>query len=173
MDLLNILSKKYIRYSAKNKGFTLVELIIVLVIIIIISVTLMIRWPTNIISLSAQAELLASDIRYTQNLAMTQGQRFSIVLNTSANPGSYQIQYSNNGAPIQLPSGATTLVLGSGMTIQDPGAVLPNDYITFDTLGIPYIDNASTALAQNAPITIVSGSVTKTITVSPQTGRVQ
>jgi hypothetical protein len=50
---------------------------------------------------------------------------------------------------------------------------LTNNYVAFDGKGIPYTDvAASTALAANATITLTSGSNTRTVVISPQTGRV-
>jgi hypothetical protein len=49
--------------------------------------------------------------------------------------------------------------------------VLTNSYLQFDSLGQPYI-GPTTALAANAVITLTENGSSKTVTVSPITGRV-
>ena len=151
------------------KGFTLIELVMVLILISILAVFASINWPGRSINLAAQAEQLVNDIRYAQTLGMTKGQRYRWV-KTSAT--SYQIT-NNSGTAIIMPSGGTTITLGTGISF---GTLinLPNNLIAFDGQGIPYIDTATpgTALAANASIPLTADGQTKTIVVSPQTGRV-
>ena len=66
--------------EARQSGFTLVELMAVLIITAILAAFLIPRFSDQPINLAAQAEQLASDIRYVQSLSMTQGQRYRINL---------------------------------------------------------------------------------------------
>jgi len=151
-----------------SAGFTLIELMVTIIIISILAATVLLQWPGSTINLREQAEQLADDIRYTQSLAMTKGQRYRIVLSSA----SYQI-INSSGSAVTLMNGSTTMTLNSGITI---GALtnLPNSLINFDGRGTPYTDTASpgTALASTASIPMSANGETHTISVTPQTGRV-
>lgn len=155
--------------SSKTNGFTLVELLIVIAIISILTVTVLPKWQAGGINLGAQANQLASDIRYTQSLAMTSGQRYYLIKQSS---NTYQI-LNASGSPITLAFGGTTMTLNSGITF---GTLtnLPNSLIAFDGKGTPYTTSTSpgTILASTATMPLVSGSTTKTISITPETGRV-
>jgi len=156
--------------ALKNqRGFTLLELVIILGILAIISVYVFSSLPNTTLSLSGQAQQLANDIRYTQSLAMTKGQRYRWVKKSST---TYQIQ-NNSGTPIILSQGNTTVTFGTGITF---GTLtnLPNNLVNFDGRGTPYSDTASpgTALSSNATIPITAGGETHTITIAIETGGV-
>lgn len=153
----------------KNHGFTLLELIIVLIIISTLAVFVMLPFPASTINLAAQTEQVANDIRYTQSLSMTKGERYRFVKTSST---TYQI-VNSSGSPILLARGSNTATLSTGITF---GTLtnLPNNLIAFDSKGIPYVDTGSpgTALSSNASIPLTTGSETKTIIITPETGRV-
>lgn len=150
-----------------HNGFTLIELVMTITIIVILAAAIFVVWPSFPIKTTAQAGLLASDIRYTQNLAMAKAERHRLVI-TSSN--SYQITNSA-GAAITLPSGNSMVVLGGGISF---GAItnLPNNLIAFDSRGIPYVDTSSpgTALSTTATITLAGNGSTNTISIYPATG---
>ncbi len=151
-------------------GFTLLELILVIVVISIMAVEVLpIMSTSTTISLLAQAKQLASDIRYTQTLAMTKGQRYYLIKQSST---TYQI-LSSAGTAVPLVMGNTTVTLNSRITF---GTLtnLPNSLIEFDGRGTPYVTSASpgTALASTATIPLVSGGNTHTVSITPQTGEV-
>lgn len=159
----------------KSPGFTIIEILVVVVIIVIVGVIVISRWPKNVITLNAQAELLANDIRLAQSLAMTQGQRYRIVFNMGGQ--SYQI-LDSTGAAVNIRSGMTTITLGQGgvglndITFQSTN--LPNSLINFDTNGVPYTDTATPGAQLNTTgsITLQTTDGTKTINIIPQTGMV-
>lgn len=150
-------------------GFTLLEFIITLIILSILMVGVYIAWPGLTVSLDAQAYQLASDIRYTQALSMSKGERYRFVKLSST---TYQITNSA-GTAIILPRGVTTITLNSGITF---GTLtnLPNNLIAFDGKGIPYTDTGSpgTALSSTATLPLTASGETKTVSVTPETGRV-
>ncbi len=151
------------------QGFTLIELVLVILITSLIAVFVSLQWPANHVNIGAQAEQLANDIRYTQELAMTKGQRFYLIETSNT---TYQIKNSAGTAAL-LALGKTTVTLNTGITF---GTLtnLPNNLIAFNGDGTPYTTSTSpgTLLASAATIPLVSGSDTKTITISPETGRV-
>ena len=150
-----------------ERGFTIVELVAVIVLAAILAFSVVPRYLNQgAIDVTAKAEQLASDIRYTQSLAMTTGQRNRINLAAA----SYQITTSS-GTPLAHPAtgSAAPISLGSVSLIL---ANLPNSYVAFDAKGVPYTDVTGTTLNSNASITVSEGGSTRTVTVSPQTGRV-
>ena len=157
-----------VRSFAKN-GFTLVELVAVIVLVAILAFTAIPRFQDkNAIDVSAKAQQLANDIRYTQSLAMATGQRNRINLAAA----SYQITTSS-GTPLVHPAtGSAAAIPLGGVSLSGYNPPLTNNYVAFDAKGVPYTDVAGTALTSNASITLSESGSTRTVTVSPQTGRV-
>lgn len=129
----------------QSKGFTLVELVIVMLIIVIMMIFIGIKLPsTAAFSLSSVTEQLRRDIRYTQTLAMSLNTSYSLVISANS--------YSISPSP---PGGAYTVTMPSGV-------ILSAGIITFDSMGAP---------ASSATVTITaSGVASDTLTVSPETG---
>jgi len=155
----------------KYSGFSVIELIVVLLVVGILAAALMPRSTDRAVSVAAQADQLANDIRYVQSMAMTQGQRYRILLTTTT----YAIIAVSGSVAVPHPAtGSTTPVpLASGVTITIPPTNLPNNLIAFDGRGIPYTDSAATTLlAANAVITLTGAGGSNTLTISPQTGTV-
>jgi MSHA pilin protein MshC len=151
----------------KKSGFTLIELIVVIVIMTIISAYAVARWPGVNINLNAQAQQLANQIRYTQSQAFANNIQYRINLTST----SYSITDINGNAVIDPVTGANTTSMSSGITASF--ANLPNNLIAFDANGIPYTNStATTVLASVAVITLSQGGVSRTVSISPQTGRV-
>jgi MSHA pilin protein MshC len=76
-------------YSNTTKGFTLVELVIVIAMLGTLSAyAAMTRVSPSEMSLTSQAQTLASDIRRVQTLAYTSGKRMRLGITTGAN-GTY------------------------------------------------------------------------------------
>ena len=144
------------------------ELLVVITVIGILAGLAMSRDPGNNISLLAQTQQLANDIRYTQSLAMSRALRYRV--NLSA--GSYSITDINSNVVPNVITGANSTTLGSGMTITLPPTNLPNDLIAFDSQGTPYTNStATTTLSSAATITVKEGTLSHTITIAPQTGK--
>jgi prepilin-type N-terminal cleavage/methylation domain-containing protein len=159
----------YQRYT----GFTLIELIITMVIITIVFAVVYVKWPGTSTNVISEASALANDIRYAQNLSLTQAQRFRVAFN-SPSANKYQV-LNAAGNPIPLPAGSktTSVVLSNGAYFGGFTS-LPNNIIVFDCKGTPYIDTGTpgTTLATTAAIVLTDGSTTKTIYIQTGTGRV-
>jgi prepilin-type N-terminal cleavage/methylation domain-containing protein len=153
-----------------QKGFTLIELVMVIVLITILAGTAIVTWPGTKINLNAQAQQLASDIRYAQSLAMTHGQRYRLNFTSTT---TYTIT-TTAGVAVPFPvTGDTSVTLGTGITLTLPPTNLLNNLIAFDGLGIPYTNStATTALASAATITLSASPNSNTIQINPQTGSV-
>lgn len=150
-------------------GFTLIELVIVIILIGILSTSVYLSWPKSSVSLDAQAHQIAHDIRYAQTLAMTKGQRYRFVRTSST---SYQVT-NNSGTAVMLALGSAIVTLNAGITFSG-FTNLPNNLIAFDGKGTPYTNTSSpgTALASTATISLTANGETRTISISPGTGRV-
>ncbi|MGH8751420.1 MAG: pilus assembly FimT family protein [Burkholderiales bacterium] len=157
--------------SAPHSGYTRIELVVVLIILAILAASIVPRLANQPLTLAASAEQFAGDIRYVQSLAMTQGQRYRIIVNA----GSYSFA-DNTGAAVANPTTGTTAAIPlAGITITSAPALpaSPNNFIAFDDKGIPY-DSTATALAADEVFTLTAtgGVVTGRVTISRQTGRV-
>jgi len=154
----------------------------VLLLAAILAAGLIPRAPSSeSLTILGRADQLASDIRYAQMLAMT----------TTTNPAltarrGYCIRLTTSTYAIQEGYDAVTPANNCITAVAHPAALqqplqlcsgcmtltnLPNNYVQFDGLGIPY-SAAATALAANATIQLIDGGITKTITISAVTGRV-
>ena len=91
------------RNPASERGFTLIELVITLIILSLLAYTVISRWSASTFDLQAAAEQLIADIRYTQMLAMTRGQRYRI--NYTSN--SYRISDRTDSTTIPEPATKT------------------------------------------------------------------
>jgi MSHA pilin protein MshC len=151
------------------RGFSLLEVVIVLVMVGVLAVFAAPRvTTTQSITLPSLAAKLVANIRYTQSLAMSQGQRYRINFTATT----YQIT-DMSGTPIVQPltAGAAAIsVAPASLTGFNPP--LTNNYVAFDSKGVPYI-SATSQLAANATITLTAGSDTSSVVIAPETGRVK
>jgi prepilin-type N-terminal cleavage/methylation domain-containing protein len=152
----------------KGRGWTLVELVVVLAIgAILMYFAVRAFQPKEAIALQ-QAERLRDDLRHIQMLAITWNQQLRIT--TAANSYSVSCVTASvnppcNAAPVIDPgNGRPYLVnLEPGLTLAGPGFSLD-----LDTLGRP--KNGAAFIAANATFTITGASVARTVTVTPLTG---
>lgn len=148
----------------KQAGFTLMELIVVIIVVGIIAAAVTFAWPDNRIYVTAQAQQLANDLRYMQNLAVTRDS--AVRVNFTANSVSFT--ETNGTTAINHPGlNTNTVSLSHSTTLSSTN--IPNNYIIFNDEGVPYTD-ISTALASNATVILSGDGRTATITISPQTG---
>lgn len=175
------------------KGFTFFEVVLIIVITAVLSYTLFIK-STDFytIKLDSAARKLASDMRFAQQLAMTRQVRNGVVFNwTVACPPvaanhTYTV-FEEKGAcptvdtPARNPSGGGNLTVDyntdaqfKGVTITSPsfcvGATC-TETLEFDAQGAP-TDVAGTQLDSGSVMLNYPGATSKTITVTPSTGKV-
>jgi len=154
-----------------NRGFTLLELIVVLLLVGILAVIAFPRMSQNTIELSGQAEQVARDIRYAQTLSMTRGAaqgRHCIFFTATG----YQLRNNNNnpGTPCSIAvahpatGSSAAIVLTGGTAVST--ANLTGNYLEFDTKGQP----TSFAGGGNATVTLTASGGPRTVVVSPVTG---
>ena len=141
---MRVLTPKSFQVVADSRGFTLVEIIMVVVLMGILAVSVVPKFvDTSAFSLAGGAAMAVADIRYTQELAMGTHSSKTIVFTTSNN------FYTVNSQTVNLPSKVT---ISSGATF------------TFNSLGEPTSGGGS--------VTLSAGAETETITVESYTGRV-
>lgn len=152
-----------------DRGFTLVELVTILILIALLAFTAIPRNPTLALGAGAQVDQLAADIRFTQSLAMTHGDRFRINLAAT----SYQITDSSGVAVAHPVTQTTAPIALDSVTLSGFNPPLTNNYLAFDGRGIPFAAVASsTPLAVNVTITLAGNGESRNIVVTPETGRV-
>ncbi len=150
----------------KQRGLTLVEMMIVIVVMgTLIFVSF--YYPDEKVRLDAEAQQLASDLRYVQFLAMTQNSKFRVTFAADH----YSLSDSNNVAYKWPLTGASSVTMDQHFQLTWVSLVLPNNYLIFDGQGIPY-SSATTKLSNSAIITLQYGNLTKAITITPDTGKV-
>jgi MSHA pilin protein MshC len=142
---MRVLAQKSFQVVVDSRGFTLVELIMVVVLIGILAVSIVPKFvDTSAISLLGGAAMVVADIRYTQELAMGTHTPKTITFATN------DTFYTVNSQTMNLPSRVS---ISSGATF------------TFNSLGEPTAGGGSS-------VTLNAGAETKTITVDNYTGRV-
>lgn len=121
----------------KTRGFTLLELVIVLVLIGILSSYALIKTSgSHSLLLRAHAEQLQQQIKHTQLLAMSWGQSLTMTLTAT----SYQVTCSAGiGSSPCDQSPVVDPVTGQAfkITLQDNVSLLDTGSIEFDALGRP------------------------------------
>ena len=151
--------------STMKKGFTLIEIIIVVTILAIAAMTTIPMMSSAAsVQIRAASNIIAADLEYARSMAISRGQEYSIVFDPGAESYcikdqggtviehpvkkgfDYEINFSTDGRLDKVGIDNTTL---------------PANSVTFDPLGSP--DNGGT-------IALIAGSSTVDITVEPVTG---
>jgi len=142
-----------------SKGFTLVEVILIMIIVGILAVILMPRIDfglSGVASVGGAAEMIASDIRYVQECAMANRVSKSVTFTIGQNLYTF---------PATIPSTSKLDPSGrlpEGVTISNNST---NPYIvTFNSLGEPIVGGAGW-------LEVTGGGQTKRITVENYTGK--
>lgn len=164
----------------KNRGFSFIELVMIILIVgIVAAVATSSMHVPSIMRLEAAKNKILHDIRYAQNMAITQQTYFGIQFDT------INEQYTlYSGDYPGITSGIVDPVNGQAYTVNfvsDPRfrginlnvTTLTNQILEFDKWGIPY--EGSGVLSANRTISIsdpVSGR-TITITIYVNTGLVR
>ncbi|NKE72724.1 GspH/FimT family pseudopilin [Candidatus Manganitrophus noduliformans] len=162
-----------------QRGFTLVEVVIVLVLLGILAVVAIPRLGNMAgTRASATARKLQSDIAYAQSLAMTRNLPHRVYFNTApapangyavvndangngnwgVDPGEYAIDPANPGANLSV-----TLNAGSYAGVTISGGSFAGTFVHFNTLGVP---------TAGGTVIVSGGGVPITVAVQPETGSV-
>ena len=164
-----------------KKGFTLIELVMVILILGIISAVILLRTPSLPTFRSDQAAYkIKSDIRYAQSYALTAQKRTRISFDVGAE--TYTVYYESspgNWTIMTDPLKKSNFVVDfteqefKGIDIISTDFAGTNFGLVFDAAGIPYgynpSDGSTAALSSEGSVSI-SGSIS--IKVEPNTGKV-
>ena len=149
------------------KGFTLVEMILVLTLLSILSVIALARWPGDLITLDSQTAQLQTDIRFAQSLAMQRNQRVRINFSTDH----YYLSDISGTIPLTHPAtNDSNIFLSSGVNLASS-----YPFIIFNSKGVPYNDSdlPGTPLFEDMTITLTApDGTTRQLFISPETGKV-
>ena len=159
-----------------KKGFTLIELVLVIVIIGIMGLVVIPRIDLGGDRASAAARKIVSDIRYAKQLSNTTRLVHGVVFTS----GSYTVFQNDDPAnPTRNPeTGIGFLVRMSGDldgVVLSPslGLGANMDVVKFNSLGRPFRrDGTPIDTVGGNQIIIAGGSVIKTVIIEPVTGKV-
>jgi prepilin-type N-terminal cleavage/methylation domain-containing protein len=153
--------------TRNNRGFTLVEITVVVVLIGIIAAVVFARSiSTDQINVVGQVDKIRNHIRHAQSMAMKRNEVWVL----SCDEAQYWLSDITLTA-VKLP-GATT----DRISLADLGVSMNAFEVYFDPLGIPYhlyVDNDNNnPITPGNPrtITISAGSESQTLNVTPETG---
>ncbi|MCK4999241.1 MAG: GspH/FimT family protein [Anaerohalosphaera sp.] len=163
------------RSSIKARGFTLVEIIIVVVILSIAAVMVvpMISSASGL-QIKSAANIIAADLEHVKSLAISRQKSYSVVFDASTN--SYQVLDSDSNA-VSHPTKANGLFSvsfasdSSLSNVDITSADFDSEQtVVFDYLGTPK-NNSLTDLT-SGQVTLESDGITMTVSVEPVTGYV-
>lgn len=149
----------------RQRGFTMIEMVVVLIIMSIIASFIVVRASTSGNDLIVQTEILKSHLRYAQIRAMNDTVPWGI--NIPSGGTSYILYRNNAQATTYLLPGenAQMHTLPTGVTITTGVGSTFN----FNEWGIP-VDTGSTPIASQQTITLTQGSTASSITITKNTG---
>ena len=144
------------------RAFTAVEVLLsVLLLGVLALAAVMLVPPIGTYRLNAAANQVRSDIQYAQQNAVTTGQTSGVQF---VNGGAYTVYQGTVSTPLLSPLTRSTWIVT--LSTNYPNTVISGNYtVEFDNFGNPTTGGGGS-------VALVNGSITKTITVAANTGRV-
>ena len=158
--------------SGVLRGFTIVELLIVVVIIAIAAVMAVpLMSSAGSLQVKSAANMIASDLEYAKSMAISRGRNYSVVFDEDAE--SYQIEdQDGNVIPHPVRKGFDYVVdfsaRGLGKVDIVNASFDSTIAVKFDFLGSPYDNNGGPL--NSGVVSLSAGSSTATVLVEPVTG---
>jgi len=161
-----------------KKGFTLIELIMLLLVVAIVAMSIMtdLSLSVNAIRLDAARWKLKSDIIYAQRLAVTSQVNHGVVFDPATE--TYSIYRQNISVIVNDPLTAAPMTVKyttdpnfNNVVIVSTNIGSPTtNRLEFNSFGLP--SDGSTELIANGTITLGLGSLTSVLTIVKNTGKV-
>ncbi|MFA4967312.1 MAG: GspH/FimT family pseudopilin [Candidatus Margulisiibacteriota bacterium] len=163
----------------KHKGFTIIEMIIVIAVVAILAVSANVYIGfMKSIKLQAAADKLVADIRYAQSQAMSRTTWMGIsfeadpankysVYQTDGIDDTLEIDPANFGQNLIVNTNDKFGILIKNINIEGGGSKL-----AFDGLGAPRNVPYGYPISQESTVVLGVDSQTKTISITPSTGKV-
>jgi Tfp pilus assembly protein FimT len=163
-----------------KSGYNLIELAAILVITGFLSVMVFaaINNASSNSQLNTAANKLASDLRYAQSMAAGNAVWYGVTFEVTANR--YRL-YTTTGTadtaaddPAKFGSNFIVYVATSFAVTINSATIesASNRKVEFSPLGTPYTDKTLAALTTEGVVTLKKGTQTKTVRITPNTGRV-
>jgi type IV fimbrial biogenesis protein FimT len=159
----------------RNRGFTLVELLIVVAIISIAALTAIPMMSSAAsMQIRSAANMLAADLEYAKSLAISRAQNFSVVFDAASD--TYRIEdQDGNVLPHPVKKGFDYIIDFQNDGRLDKVDIISVDFdstsqVTFDYLGSPYNGSNSNNALNSGVVNLQAGGITTTVTVEPVTG---
>jgi len=158
-----------------SKGFTLIELVMVIVVLgIVVVVMLLSGTAKGPVRLEAACQRLATDLRHMQQMAMAEQVRFGISFDTADE--SYFGYRVNTSTKATDPHTQGDLETDFDAMREFNEIVITStdfsDSVEFDSIGAPY-DGSGVALSSEGIVTLSDGTNSKTVRIKPATGKVK
>jgi len=144
------------KLAIDNRGFTLVELVVIITLIGILAVAVLPKFNLDSFTDDKEATLFLTHIRYAQHKSMVTGGGWGI----SFAANNYSL-FDETGAAQSFPDGASTISVTAISSTRSP--------LYFDSLGTPDDDSTSTNSNSVTTQTVITIGG-QTITVEPHTG---
>lgn len=163
-----------------SNGYTLVELVIVMTIVIILSRVVIVAVADQIksIKLNNSADKMVSDLSFARTMANGTGQWYGV--SVEANPINNYSVYTTNGTTDTIvldPSDKTnnyTIYVNADYGVQIGAVTIEGGgkKIEFRPDGTPFTDKfAANPLTRESVVVLTNGTATRTVRVTPNTGR--
>jgi len=163
----------------KSSGFTIMELVIVMIAVGILSVVTIVATTRAIrqIQLGSATDKMVSDLRYAKSMASGTAKWYGISVEVS--PLNQYTIYTTTGTRDTVAANPAKFQSNFIINLNtDYGVVIGSVNIAggkkveFSPLGTPYDDRYGTALTADGVITLSKESISRTILISPNTGRI-
>ena len=159
-----------------KKGFTIIELVVIMTIIGIVAVVVIVSGsPKSSVRLHAACQKLAADLRYMQGMAIAQQVRFGISFDpNNESYFGYRVSTSTKAAD---PHTQKDLEMDfDGMREFNEVRIDStnfNNAVEFDSAGAPY-GGTGTLLSSEGVVTLqTTDGLSRTVRIEPRTGKVK